>query len=157
MNYIKRKSYLIVVLILLIVINLNIVIGKAMEDEKKDAQEEIEKVLHQQVAAWNRGDLEGFMAGYWQSSDLSFYSGKSITKGWQPTLDRYRQRYQAEGREMGKLTFSDLKIEMLGSDSAFVRGKWQLEMNKETAGGLFTLIFKRFPDGWHIIHDHTSV
>lgn len=116
----------------------------------------IEKVLSDQVKAWNKGDLEGFMAGYWQSPDLSFYSNKSITHGWQQTLDRYRSRYQSEGREMGKLTFKDLEIEILSTDNAFVRGKWQLELKTETVGGLFTLILKKFPDGWRVIHDHTS-
>lgn len=124
--------------------------------EIKPAQA-IEKVLSDQVIAWNKGDLEGFMAGYWRSPELSFYSGKSITHGWQPTLDRYHNRYQAEGREMGKLAFNDLQVEMLGQDTAFVRGKWQLELKQETVGGLFTLIFKKFPEGWRIIHDHTSV
>lgn len=125
--------------------------------EKLFTQEQaIEKVLKDQVEAWNKGSLEGFMAGYWQSPDLSFYSNKSITHGWQQTLDRYKSRYQSEGREMGKLTFKDLEIEMLGTDNAFVRGKWQLDLKTETVGGLFTLIFKKFPDGWRVIHDHTS-
>jgi ketosteroid isomerase-like protein len=123
---------------------------------KEKAAGAIQQVLDSQVTAWNRGDLEGFMAGYWQSEQLSFFSGKSNTRGWQTTLDRYRSRYQAEGKEMGKLVFSDLEIEMLGPDSAFVRGKWKLEMSKENFDGLFTLIFKRVPAGWRIVHDHTS-
>ncbi len=116
----------------------------------------IEKVLSDQVKAWNKGDLEGFMAGYWKSPDLSFYSGKTITHGWQPTLDRYRKRYQSEGKEMGTLAFNDLEIEMLGQDTAFVRGKWQLQLKDESVGGVFTLILKKLPEGWRIIHDHTS-
>jgi beta-aspartyl-peptidase (threonine type) len=71
-------------------------------------------------------------------------------------LERYRKRYQAEGREMGKLAFSELDIEMLGPDSALVRGRWQLVTSAETLGGLFTLIVKKLPDGWRIVHDHTS-
>src|SRR5207249_5845659 len=116
----------------------------------------IRQVLDLQAAAWNRGDLEGFMAGYWRSADLSFFSGSSKTRGWEPTLSRFRTRYQSEGREMGKLTFSDLEIEMLGTQNAFVRGHWQMEKSKETVGGLFTLVFKKLPEGWRIIHDHTS-
>src|SRR5437867_13449882 len=76
-----------------------------------EAKKAIRKVLDHQVIAWNKGDLRGFMDGYWQSPDLSFYSGKNKTKGWQATLDRYRKKYQGEGKEMGKLTFSELDVE----------------------------------------------
>jgi beta-aspartyl-peptidase (threonine type) len=113
-------------------------------------------VLDRQAEAWNRGDLEGYMEGYWKSAQLTFYSGGNTVSGWQATLERYRKRYQSEGREMGHLTFSDLKIEMLGSESAFVRGRWHLKQSNGEAGGLFTLIFKRFSKEWKIVHDHTS-
>jgi beta-aspartyl-peptidase (threonine type) len=66
------------------------------------------------------------------------------------------QRYQAKGQEMGQLTFRELEIELLGPDSAVVRGRWQLRRTKDNPGGLFTLIFKRLPEGWRIVHDHTS-
>ncbi len=153
-----QKKYFLICLSLIIFIFCQSVVGFAQNSPEKSVtpNQDIEKVLKDQVVAWNKGDLEGFMAGYWQSPNLSFYSNKSITHGWQQTLDRYRSRYQAEGREMGKLTFKDLEIEMLGTDNAFVRGKWQLDLKTETVGGLFTLIFKKFPDGWHVIHDHTS-
>jgi len=120
------------------------------------AKEAIQKVLTVQAAAWNRGDLDGFMAGYWRSPELSFFSGKDRTRGWDATLERYRKRYQSEGRDMGKVTFSDIDIEVLGPDSAWVRGRWQVVTSKETVGGLFTLIFKKLPEGWRIVHDHTS-
>jgi ketosteroid isomerase-like protein len=120
------------------------------------AAREIRAVLDRQVEAWNRRDLEGFMKGYWQSPDLTFYSGGTKTSGWRETLERYRNSYQSEGREMGTLTFSDLRIEMLGRDGAFVRGGWHLKMTGNDAGGLFTLIFRRFANGWKIIHDHTG-
>ena len=117
----------------------------------------IRTLLATQVDAWNRGDLEGFMAGYWKSPELSFISGANETRGWQPTLERYRKKYQGEGKEMGKLDFFDLRVEMLAPDAAFVRGHWHLKMkNGEEPTGLFTLILRKFPDGWKIIHDHTS-
>jgi uncharacterized protein (TIGR02246 family) len=121
-----------------------------------DARKAIRAVLDAQVVAWNKGDLEGFMAGYWKSPKLTFYSGKTKMRGWQATLDRYRKRYQGEGREMGKLAFSELEIEVLGDDYAFVRGRWQLTLKGENPGGLFTLVLKKLPEGWRIIHDHTS-
>jgi ketosteroid isomerase-like protein len=116
----------------------------------------IREVLDAQQTAWNKGDLKGFMAGYWQSPELTFFGGKDVIKGWQATLDRYQKRYQAEGREMGKLSFSEIEIDLLGPDSAYVRGRWQVVTSKEKLGGLFTLIMKKLPEGWRIVHDHTS-
>jgi beta-aspartyl-peptidase (threonine type) len=117
----------------------------------------VEGVLRTQEDAWNRHDLEAFMAGYWNSSELTFFSGASEPKGWQATLDRYRAAYASPGHEMGKLEFSGLRIEMLGSDAAFVRGAWHLTMSDgKTPHGLFTLVFRKFSEGWKIVHDHTS-
>jgi beta-aspartyl-peptidase (threonine type) len=129
---------------------------RSADPENAAATKAIAQVLKDQAAAWNKGDLKGFMAGYWKSPDLTFFSGKDKTRGWQATLERYEKRYQAEGKEMGKLTFSELEIDVLGPDSAVVRGRWKLVTSKETLGGLFTLIFKKMPDGWRIVHDHTS-
>jgi ketosteroid isomerase-like protein len=128
----------------------------ASSEEEKSAKDTIRAVLDAQVFAWNKGDLEGFMKGYWQSKDLTFYSGGTKTTGWQATLERYQKKYKADGKEMGQLTFSELDIDVFSPDAAVVRGRWKLKMSKEEPGGLFTLIFKRFPDGWHIVHDHTS-
>jgi ketosteroid isomerase-like protein len=118
---------------------------------------EVQRVLTSQQDAWNRHDLEAFMSGYWNSPQLTFFSAAKEARGWQPTLDRYRQTYQAAGKEMGRLEFSELKIEPMGQDAAFVRGAWKLTMSDgKTPHGLFTLIFRKFPEGWKIIHDHTS-
>lgn len=116
----------------------------------------IKAVLGHQIEAWNRHDLEGFMDGYWQSDNLTFYSGGSSVSGWKTTLERYRNRYQSAGNEMGQLDFTDLQIEMLGSTSAFVRGHWRLKMAGSEPGGLFTLIFRKMGGNWKIVHDHTS-
>jgi len=127
-------------------------------DVRADLEEGIKHLLLSQIEAWNHGKLEGFMQGYWQSPDLTFFSGATVTKGWEPTLLRYRQRYQSEGKEMGKLEFQDLNIDLLSRRSAVVTGKWQLTMSDgKQPHGLFTLIMKRLPpDGWKIVHDHTS-
>jgi len=123
----------------------------------KDNKAAVERVLHAQQDAWNRHDLEGFLAGYWKSPELTFFSGVKETSGWQATLDRYRSTYNSPGHEMGKLEFSGLRTEMLGPEAAFVRGEWHLTMpDGKTPHGLFTLVFHKFPDGWKIVHDHTS-
>jgi len=122
-----------------------------------EAKSAIQKVLDQQQKDWNRRDLEAFMSGYWNSPDLTFFSTTTVTSGWQQTLDRYRKNYQSEGHEMGKLEFADLQIEELGPDTAFVRGSYHLTMSDgKTPHGFFTLIFRKFPEGWKIVHDHTS-
>jgi ketosteroid isomerase-like protein len=121
-----------------------------------EERDSIRQVLDEQVAAWNKGDLERFMIGYWSSPDLSFFSGKDRTFGWRTTLERYQKKYQSEGQEMGQLRFEELNILLLGPDAALVRGRWQLTRKKDAPGGLFTLIFRKMPEGWRIIHDHTS-
>ena len=131
--------------------------GSSPLQGSSDKTSAVESVLRTQQDAWNRHDLDAFMDGYWNSADLTFFSGAKQTGGWQATLDRYRTTYNSPGHEMGKLAFSELRIEMLGADSAFVRGAWQLTMSDgKTPHGLFTLIFRKFPKGWKIVHDHTS-
>lgn len=121
------------------------------------AADEIRSVLTRQQDAWNHGDLENFMAGYWNSPDLTFFSGAHESKGWQAALDRYKKSYQGAGHEMGKLEFANLRIEMLGKDTAFVRGEFHLTMSDgKTPHGLFTLVVRKFRDGWKIIHDHSA-
>jgi beta-aspartyl-peptidase (threonine type) len=128
--------------------------GQSSESVPKTS---IEHVLRTQQEAWNRHDLDAFMQGYWKSPELTFFSGVKESKGWQAALDRYRATYASPGHEMGKLDFSDLRVEMLGADAAFVRGVWQLAMSDgKTPHGRFTLIFRKFGDAWKIIHDHTS-
>lgn len=128
--------------------------------------EAILHVIEAQQAAWNRHDLDGFMAGYWNSPELTFFSGGTVSHGWQAAHDRYVKRYQSEGRSMGQLEFRELKVEMLdgGRDgtSAFVRGEYHLIMpDGTTPHGIFTLVFRKFrgtgaASGWKIVHDHSS-
>ena len=128
----------------------------AQEDPNQKA-DAIRKVLNAQVASWNKGDIEGFMDGYWKSPNLEFYSGATVTKGWDATLERYKKNYQSEGKEMGHLDFSELAIHTNPSDVAWVTGRWHLKMKDGSdRGGLFTLICRKEKDGWKIVHDHTS-
>jgi ketosteroid isomerase-like protein len=116
---------------------------------------EIETVIRAQQDAWNRGDIDAFMDGYWRSGQTVFISGDNVTRGWQKVLDRYRNKYSNKSK-MGSLTFSDLEITPLSDDSAVVLGSWRLQRAGDSPHGRFTLIFRHFPEGWKIVHDHTS-
>jgi len=116
---------------------------------------EIRAVLTAQQDAWNRGDIDNFMNGYARTQNTVFVSGDEVTHGWQPVRDRYFKKYGDRGK-MGTLTFSDLEIEQLGSDTAVALGRWELKRATDNPHGRFTLIFRHMPDGWRIVHDHTS-
>jgi len=116
----------------------------------------IRKVMDDQAAAWNRGDIDAFMSiGYWKSEKLTFVSGDKVTHGWQQTLDNYKKGYDSR-EKMGVLTFSDLEITLLSKDAAVVLGNWSLAREKDNPHGKFTLTFRKFKEGWRIILDHTS-
>jgi beta-aspartyl-peptidase (threonine type) len=119
------------------------------------ARTAVTAVIEEQQAAWNQGDLDGFMKGYWNSPDLTFAGSGGITRGWQPVLERYKKNYP-DPQAMGHLDFSELEMRPLGKDSAVVLGRWHLKRSSDELGGVFTLVFQHFPEGWRIIHDHTS-
>ena len=117
----------------------------------------VRAVLDAQLTAWNRGDLEAFMETYWKSPELLFQSNAATTRGWQATVERYRQRYLSDGREMGQLRFEELDVEVLGPGVAFARGAWRLAFREgKTAQGRFTLLLRERPEGWRIVYDHSS-
>jgi beta-aspartyl-peptidase (threonine type) len=121
-----------------------------------DDETAIRAVLDAQVATWNKGDLDGFMAGYRNDDKLFYISGAKSVQGWKALKERYQKAYQADGKEMGKLKFGELNVELLGADAAVARGKWEVTTTKETVGGWFTLVFRKAAGGWKITHDHTS-
>jgi ketosteroid isomerase-like protein len=146
------------ILLASIVIGISSEMPTLAEEKDSESAKAIRKVLDDQVVCWNKGDLKGFMDGYWNSKELSFYSGNKKTLGWQETLERYQKKYQGEGNEMGQLKFSELEIQLLGEKNAVVKGRWELTLSKdkEKPNGLFTLIVQKTDSGWKIIHDHTS-
>ncbi len=115
----------------------------------------IQTILEDQDDAWNRGDIDAFMEGYWNSPELTFVSGGTVTQGWQQTLDNYKKRYP-DRAAMGTLTFSDLNVRELARDAALVSGRWHLE-RADPIGGRFTLLFRVKAGRWVIVYDHTSV
>ncbi|HEV2289453.1 MAG TPA: nuclear transport factor 2 family protein [Candidatus Acidoferrales bacterium] len=115
----------------------------------------IKDVLEKQVAAWNRGDIRGFMGGYRKSERTEFVSASGIFPGWQAVLDRYLHSYP-DRAAMGRLTFSGIEVHVLCPDAAYVVGKFRLDRQSDTPEGVFTLIFRKFPEGWRIVNDHTT-
>ena len=115
----------------------------------------IRAVMEAQQAAWNRGDIEGFMNGYERSETTTFVSGDEITHGWQTVLDRYKQRYSSP-EKMGTLTFSELDIQPINSSYALADGRWLLNRAGDSPHGRFTLLFRETSSGWRIIHDTTT-
>lgn len=124
------------------------------DTQKAKIAADIRAVMDKQAADWNRGDIPAFMEGYWKSDQLTFVSSR-VTKGWQQTLDNYKKSYPDKSA-MGSLTFSDLEITVISKDAAVVLGSWSLKREKDNPGGKFTLIFRKFKEGWRIVHDHTS-
>ncbi len=122
-------------------------------DEKTRA--DILRVIDDQATAWNRGDIDGFMRGYWNSPEMTFVSGDSVTKGWTPTLERYKRGYNTRAK-MGVLSFTELQVTVLSKRSAVVLGRFTLVRDNDKPTGMFTLTFRTFKEGWRIILDHTS-
>ncbi|MEQ1354118.1 MAG: nuclear transport factor 2 family protein [Candidatus Acidiferrum sp.] len=127
-------------------------------DETKErgaGRQAIVTVLTSQQEAWNRGDVDAFLVGYWHSPELTFSGSSGISRGWKGVLARYKKNYP-DRAAMGQLDFSDLEFRFLGADHALVLGRWHLKREKGEIGGVFSLVWQRFPEGWRIIHDHTS-
>jgi ketosteroid isomerase-like protein len=111
--------------------------------------------LSAQQASWNRGDVDAFLVGYWHSPELTFSGSNGMSRGWDGVMARYKKTYP-DRAAMGQLDFSELEFRFLGPDAALVLGKWHLKRESGDIGGVFTLVWQRFPDGWKIVHDHTS-
>ena len=125
-------------------------------DAKSDrSAEAVRAVIEAQAAAWNRGDIEGYMDGYERSPETLFISGDNVTRGWQTVLERYKARYDTR-EKMGTLAFSELEFKPLSEFYIMAVGRWQLTRAADTPHGRFTLLFRRTAKGWRIVHDHTS-
>jgi ketosteroid isomerase-like protein len=124
--------------------------------EQRDADRTaITRALNAQQAAWNLGDVNAFLEGYWHSPELTFSGSSGVSRGWDGVLARYKKNYP-DRATMGQLDFSELEFHWLGPDAVLVLGRWHLKRDKGDIGGVFSLVWQRFPEGWKIIHDHTS-
>lgn len=130
-------------------------IPRANATRQSAADGQIRSVLDMQTAAWNRGDIDTFMTGYWKSEETEFVGASGVSRGWQAVLDRYRRNYP-DRKAMGQLTFSNLEIHVVCPDAAFAIGEFRLEREKDRPAGIFTLNFRKFPEGWRIVADHTT-
>jgi uncharacterized protein (TIGR02246 family) len=127
----------------------------AEPEKASNSAAEIQSVLTAQQDAWNRGDIDAFMNGYARSASTVFVSEDEVRRGWETVRDRYHMRYSNRAK-MGTLSFSEIEVTMLSPDAAVVLGRWKLKRENDEPHGRFTLIFKRLPEGWRIVHDHTS-
>lgn len=130
-------------------------IKPAAKKELRSPADVIRATLRAQAAAWNEGDLDGFMGSYWKSDDLKFVSGVNVTRGWNATMKRYRERYGG-GEGLGQLGFEKLEVRLVTDDVAIVTGRFNHAQNGKTSGGLFSLVMRRDAGAWRIVHDHTS-
>lgn len=135
-----------------------LVVAQTPSRPRVNAQRErgrIMAVMNAQAEAWNRGDVAGYMDGYWRSSKTTFVSGDTITRGWQTVLDRYRKSYNTR-EKMGTLAFTEVEITILNPTTAVALGKWELTRANDHPHGYFSLIFRKVKAGWRIVQDHTS-
>ncbi|HSI91443.1 MAG TPA: nuclear transport factor 2 family protein [Adhaeribacter sp.] len=112
-------------------------------------------ILVKQANSWNRGDMAGYMAAYWKSDSLQFITPEGVTYGWDKTLQKYQTTYP-DAAAMGKLGFDVISVRPIGANTAYVVGKWNLQRGIGDRSGYFTLLMRRFPEGWRIVADHSS-
>ena len=142
-------------MLLLLVALLAVSVSAQSSKKSKKIETAVKKVMNEQVEAWNRGDIEAFMEGYWKSDEMRFVSGNNVSKGWQAALDNYKRTYP--NREtMGTLSFSELEFTALSKKSALLQGRFTLVRKADKPTGLFTLIFRKIDGLWKVVHDHTS-
>jgi len=122
--------------------------------QDKDKQQ-ILSILQRQTEDWNRGNIEGFMVGYWNSDSLMFIGKSGVTYGYKKTLANYKKNY-SDTVQMGKLAFDILHVNRLSPTAYFVIGKWHLKRSVGDLGGHYTLLFRKINNEWVIVADHSS-
>lgn len=139
----------------MLIICLTLIFKSLSAQNNPTAIQEINKVMMQQEADWNKGDIEAYMQGYWQADSLLFLGGKGPVYGWEKTLKNYQKTY-ATKEEMGELKFENIKIELINDSAAFVVGKWNLKREENSLGGWYSLLWKKINQDWKIVIDHSS-
>jgi hypothetical protein len=124
-------------------------------DAQSNDETSIRQLLDKQTAAWNRGDIDRFMEGYWENDSLMFIGKSGVTYGWTNTLNNYKRGYP-DTAAMGKLRFELLTVKRLSDEYYFVVGKWFLQRSIGNIGGHYNLLFRKINGKWVIIADHSS-
>jgi ketosteroid isomerase-like protein len=153
----KSYRWLVALMALILLFALGVRTGrqtKAAEGREAD-RAAITAALNAQQVAWNRGDVDAFLVGYWHSPELTFSGTSGVSRGWDGVMARYKKNYP-DRAAMGQLDFSGLEFRFLGPDASLVLGRWHLKRDKGDIGGVFSLVWQRFREGWKIVHDHTS-
>lgn len=122
---------------------------------QSDDEKTVRQMLHDQTVAWNKGNIEEFMKGYWNNDSLMFIGKNGVTYGYQNTLNNYKKNYNGPD-QMGTLTFNLIKVEQLSPEYYFVVGKWHLKRNAGDVGGHYNLLFRKIKGQWVIVADHSS-
>lgn len=115
----------------------------------------VRSLLNRQSESWNRGDIDGFMVGYWESDSLMFVGKSGVTYGYKNTLANYKKNYP-DLATMGKLTFTLIQVKQLSPEYFYVTGKYHLTRTIGDASGHFTLLFRKINGNWVIVEDHSS-
>ena len=118
-------------------------------------EQAIRSMLADQVVQWNRGNIDGYMVGYWENDSLVFIGKSGPTYGYRATLERYKKAYP-DAAHMGTLSSVILKLRLLSPEWAYVTGKWSLKREAGDVGGNYTLLLRRISGHWVIVEDHTS-
>jgi SnoaL-like domain len=145
----KRRTALVAALLLVVGL------PAAAQAAENLAKAQVIALLTEQVADWNKGDLNGFMEGYWRSPETEYVGAAGIVQGWNAIEQRYQLAYQGT-KAMGRLRFENLHVTMLAPDAALAVGTYVLRSGNKESEGIFTLVIRRLPEGWRIINDHTS-
>src|SRR2546423_2852258 len=150
-----RKTFAILITLLLTTFSVaaHLLAPISHSEVRESERAAIGKILDDQHTAWNRGDIDAFLQGYWHSPELTFSGSGGIARGWDAVLVRYKKTYP-DRAGMGQLDFSQLEFLFLGPDAALVLGHWHLVRAEGDIDGVFSLVWQRFPEGWRIIHDH---
>ncbi|HRH34435.1 MAG TPA: nuclear transport factor 2 family protein [Catalimonadaceae bacterium] len=130
-------------------------VARPLPDPGHEKKKTILAVLHKQQDDWNRGDIDGYMSGYWKSDTLRMVTNRGVTYGFDKILTNYKKSYP-DSAAMGKLDFDVINVELIGEMDAMVTGKWLLKIDKKFKGGFFTLLFRKIRNRWVIVADHTS-
>jgi uncharacterized protein (TIGR02246 family) len=153
----KSKRHILLITLVLLVVPIRSTAQLRADSHPKD-RAAITQLLTIQQDNWNKGDVDAFMSAYWKSPDLTFSGASGTQRGYDAVYARYKKSYP-DRAAMGHLDFSELEFHFTGNDGALVLGHWHLTREKSGGGdigGVFSLVWQRFPEGWRIIHDHTS-